>query len=85
MAYTGKPDKKEEKQKAATENKAGILQHRKAAKHLEKAADLHEAAAKAQEKGRHKRAAKINVKAIDHYTRAAKHHQSHTADGKLVM
>ena len=89
MSYTGKPAKKEKIVLPPDENKKGIDNHLKAAKHLEKAAVLHLAAAKAHEKGRHKKAAKITIKAADHHARAGAHQQQdeaqHALQHQLVM
>jgi hypothetical protein len=67
MASTDQPVKKGLLQLSAADSKKGIAYHKKAARHLEKAAWFYLAAAKQVGKGHYKKALKITLKAKKQY------------------
>ena len=89
MAYTGQPVKKGIVQLSAADSKKGIGHHKKAAKHLEKAARFCLEAARQLGKGHYKKALKITLKAKKQYLIAGEQqlHQENLYAGntQLVM
>ena len=75
MPYTGKPAKKEIQPISDKDNLAGIDHHKKAAKHLEKAAGFHLKAARQRRKGHFSKAARMTIKAAAQHACAGEQQQ----------